>query len=99
MEIEPVDLSQNIENDLSKYADEQRKKLVPKNEYKQKAFEYSSVNKNAVADGDGKGRGTGIFLDVLSDKPGTNLDINERKNEIKINKWKNVNPYPDFLGK
>ena len=30
---------------------------------------------------------------------GTNLDINERKNEIKINKWKNVNPYPDFLGK
>ena len=30
MEIEPVDLSQNIENDLSKYADEQRKKLVPK---------------------------------------------------------------------
>jgi hypothetical protein len=96
MEIEPVDLSQNIENNLSKYAEEQRTKLVPKNEYKQKAFEYSSVNRNAIADGDGKGRGTGVFLDIYSDKPGTNIDLKERKDGIKINKWKSTYEYPDF---
>jgi hypothetical protein len=99
MEIEPIDLSQEIDNPLSKYADEQRTKLVPKNEYKKTAFEYSSVNRNAIADGDDKGRGTGVFLDVLNKKVGTNIDVNERKNEIKINKWKDTNPYPDFLGK
>ena len=96
MEIEPVDLSQNIENDLSKYADEQRKKLVPKNEYKQKAFEYSSVNKDAMADGDSKGRGTGIFLDVYNSTAGTIEDVSERKSEVKINQYSAVKTYPNF---
>jgi predicted RNA-binding protein associated with RNAse of E/G family len=99
MEIEPIDLNQDIDNPLTKYADEQRNKLVPKNEYKKTAFEYSSKNKNALADGDDKGRGTGIFLDIKNEKAGTSTDIMERKNGIKINKWKETNPYPNFIKK
>jgi hypothetical protein len=99
MEIEPVDLSQNIENTLSNYAEEERKKLLPKNEYKDKAFEYSKVNPNAISDGDSKGRGNGIFLDVLSPNIGTKEDIFERKNVIKINKFKSTTPYPNFVKK
>ena len=83
-----IDLSQNIDNNLSKFAEEQRAKLVPKNEYKNKSFEYSQTNPNAIGDGDSKGRGNGVFLDVLSPKIGTKEDIAERKNGIKINKWK-----------
>lgn len=91
-----VDLSQNIPNKLTEYADAERKKLFTKNEYKDDVFEYSSVNPNALADGDSQGRGTGNFLDVYNDKAGTIEDITERKNSIKINKWKSTNTYPDF---
>jgi len=91
-----IDLSQNIDNNLSKFAEEQRAKLVPKNEYKNKSFEYSQTNPNALGDGDSKGRGNGIFLDTISPNIGTKEDIIERKNEIKINKWKSTYVYPDF---
>ena len=91
-----IDLSQNIENNLSKFAEEQRAKLLPKNEYKDIAFEYSSKNPNALGDGDDKGRGNGIFLDTHTPTIGTQLDVSERKSEIKINKFKEKNPYPDF---
>jgi hypothetical protein len=91
-----IDLSQNIENNLTKYAEEQRAKLLPKNEYKDATFEYSKTNPNALGDGDAKGRGNGIFLDTFSPTIGTQQDIIERKNELKINKWKNTNQYPDF---
>jgi hypothetical protein len=91
-----IDLSQNIDNDLTKIAEEQRAKLLPKNEYKDDAFEYSSTNPNALADGDSKGRGNGVFLDTLSPNIGTKEDIVERKNGFKINKWKKTNPYPNF---
>jgi len=91
-----IDLSQNIDNNLSKFAEEQRAKLVPKNEYKNKSFEYSQTNPNALGDGDSKGRGNGVFLDTISPNIGTKEDIIERKNEIKINKWKSTYVYPDF---
>ena len=58
--------------------------------------EYSSVNRDAVADGDSMGRGTGAFLDVYNVNAGTSDDIFERKNEIKINKYNSSKTYPDF---
>ena len=47
-------------------------------------------------DGDELGRGTGIFLDVYNQQAGTSTDVVERKNEIKINKFNSVKPYPNF---
>ena len=91
-----IDLSQNIDNNLTKYAEEQRAKLLPKNEYKDTAFEYSQTNPNAIGDGDAKGRGNGVFLDTVSPNIGTKEDVVERKNGLKINKWKSTNQYPDF---
>jgi len=87
--LEPLDFSQP-NNLLSKYADQERKKLIPKNDYKT-TNEYSSTNKDALSDGDEKGRGTGTFLDV--NNGGTNIDILERNAEIVINKYKPTNPY------
>jgi hypothetical protein len=49
-----VDLSQNVENNLSAIAEMERAKLIPKNDYNAAGNEYSSVNKDAVADGDNK---------------------------------------------
>lgn len=92
----PVDLSQNIANELTEYANNQRGKLLPKNEYSDDVSEYSAVNPNALADGDSKGRGTGVFLDVYNEKAGTKEDILERKSMVKINKWKPTSQYPDF---
>lgn len=87
--LEPLDYSQP-NNLLTQYADLERKKLIPKNDYKQ-TFEYSSTNPNALSDGDPKGRGTGVFLDSVNG--GTSVDIIERKAEIVINKYKQDNPY------
>ena len=77
-----VDLSQNVENNLSAIAEMERAKLIPKNDYNAVGNQYSSVNKDAVADGDNKGRGTGIFLDVYNTAAGTAQDIIERKDDI-----------------
>jgi len=88
--LEPLDFSQP-NNLLSKYADQERKKLIPKNDYKT-TNEYSSTNKDAMSDGDDKGRGTGVFLDTVNG--GTKLDQLERKSETVINKYKADNPYP-----
>ena len=76
--LEPLDFSQP-NNLLSKYADQERKKLIPKNDYKT-TNEYSSTNKDAMSDGDDKGRGTGVFLDTVNG--GTKTDQLERKSEI-----------------
>jgi len=78
-----LDLSQNIPNALTAYADQERKKLIPKNDYNAVGNQYSSVNRDAVADGDSMGRGTGAFLDVYNVNAGTRDDVVERKNEIK----------------
>lgn len=91
-----IDLSQDIDNKLTEYANIERAKLLPRNEYKQQSFEYSTTNPNAIADGDSQGRGTGVFLDVMNDSAGTLEDNIERKNNIKINKYNKSNVYPNF---
>jgi hypothetical protein len=91
-----VDLSQNIPNQLTTIADMERAKLIPKNDFNAVGNEYSSVNRDAVADGDSMGRGTGTYLDVYNVNAGTITDIVERKNEIKINKFNSSKTYPDF---
>jgi hypothetical protein len=92
----PVDLNQTEPNALTAYADQERAKLIPKNDYNKIGNEYSSVNKDAVADGDSMGRGTGTFLDVYNVNAGTIDDVVERKNEIKINKFNQSQTYPNF---
>jgi hypothetical protein len=91
-----VDLSQNEPNALTAYAEAERAKLIPKNDYNAVGNEYSSVNRDAVADGDSMGRGTGTFLDVYNVNAGTIDDVMERKNEIKINKFNSSKTYPNF---
>ena len=90
-----VDLNQTEPNALSAIADAERAKLFPKNDYN-KANEYSSVNRDAIADGDSMGRGTGAFLDVYNVNAGTIDDVVERKSEVKINKFNAQKTYPNF---
>lgn len=91
-----VDLTQNEPNTLTAIADVERSKLIPKNDYNKVGNPYSSVNRDAVADGDSMGRGTGSFLDVYNTNAGTITDVIERKSEIKINKFNSSKPYPNF---
>lgn len=91
-----VDLSQNVPNTLTAVADQERNKLIPKNDYNKVGNEYSAVNKDALADGDSRGRGTGVFLDVYNTNAGTVNDITERKEDIKINKFNSSKVYPNF---
>jgi hypothetical protein len=91
-----IDLSQNEPNTLTAIADSERAKLIPKNDFNSVGNQYSSVNKDAVADGDSMGRGTGTFLDVYNINAGTIDDVLERKNEIKINKFNPSKTYPNF---
>ena len=91
-----VDLNQTEPNTLSSIAELERGKLIPKNNYNKAGNEYSSVNKDAMADGDSKGRGTGIFLDVYNSTAGTIEDVSERKSEVKINQYSAVKTYPNF---
>jgi hypothetical protein len=91
-----IDLSQNVSNALTAIAEQERAKLIPKNDYNQVGNEYSSTNRDAVADGDNLGRGTGVFLDVYNQAAGDKVDITERKNNVKINKYNSSKGYPDF---
>lgn len=91
-----VDLSQDVPNALTAIAEAERAKLIPKNDYNAVGNEYSSVNRDAVADGDSMGRGTGAYLDVYNVNAGTSLDIAERKDDIKINKFNSSKTYPNF---
>jgi hypothetical protein len=91
-----IDLTQTEDNKLTLIADQERAKLIPKNDYKQTVDEYSSTNPDALADGDSKGRGTGIFLDVYNQTAGTREDVNERISEIRVNKYNSSRTYPDF---
>jgi hypothetical protein len=86
-----MDFSQP-DNQLSKIAEEQRKKLFPRNDFNP-ADQYSSVHPDAIADGDKIGRGTGGELDVYNQAAGTSTDIAERKDDLKINKFSPNNPY------
>jgi hypothetical protein len=86
-----MDFSQP-DNQLSKIAEEQRKKLFPRNDFKP-TDPYSSVHPDALANGDTIGRGTGGELDVYNQAAGTSTDIAERKDDLKINKFSPNNPY------
>jgi hypothetical protein len=92
MEQLPLDFSQPP-NRLTAIADVERKKNIVKNDYNQQGKPYSSTNPDALADGDAMGRGTGVFLDVYNQSVGTSVDVVERKNEIKINKYQPNKPY------
>jgi len=89
---EPLNFEQP-NNELSAIAEAERKKLFPKNDYIKTANEYSSVNKDALADGDAQGKGTGLFLDVYNQQAGAIQDILERKAEIVINEYQPNKPY------
>jgi hypothetical protein len=91
----PIDLSQNIQNQLTAVAEQERAKLFPKNDYNI-ANQYSSTNKDAMADGDEQGKGTGVFLDVYNQQAGSLTDTVERKSEIKVNRYNQSKTYPDF---
>jgi len=91
-----IDLSQNEPNALTAIADQERARLIPKNDFNEAGNPYSVTNQDALADGDAMGRGTGVFLDVYNTAAGTITDVVERKNEIKINKFNSSKPYPNF---
>lgn len=91
-----IDLSQDIPNKLSAFAEQQRAALFPRNDYVPNANEYSATNKDALADGDRLGRGTGVFLDIHNQQAGTIDDIAQRNSEIKINKFNSERKYPNF---
>jgi hypothetical protein len=86
-----LDFSQP-DNELSRIAEEQRKKLFPRNDFKP-TNPYSSVNPDAIANGDKIGRGTGGDLDINNQKAGTSTDITLRKEDLKVNKYSTNNPY------
>ena len=86
-----IDFSQP-DNQLSKIAEEQRKKLFARNDFKA-TDPYSSVHPDALSDGDKIGRGTGGDLDVNNGKIGTFVDVKSRIDEIKVNKFSPNNPY------
>ena len=86
---EPLNFEQPS-NELSQIAEQQRQKLIPKNDYKT-VNQYSATNKDAISDGDEYGKGTGSFLDTS--KGGSSVDTLERKNEIKINEFQIDKPY------
>jgi hypothetical protein len=88
---EPLDFGQP-NNQLSQIAEGERKKLIPKNDYKT-SNQYSSTNPDALATGDAQGKGTGGFLDTGNKSAGAIQDILERKAEIVINKYKDNSPY------
>ena len=93
---EPLDLAQSEQNNLTAIADVERKKLITRNDFQQGADEYGVNNTQALADGDDMGRRTGVYLDVYNDTAGTSLDIAERKDDIKINKYNRFKTYPNF---
>lgn len=87
-----LDFSQP-KNTLSEIADRERAKLFPRNDYSPVSDKYSTEHPNAIADGDEEGRGTGKFLDIHNFDGGTITDINERNEDIKINKYNYKNEY------
>ena len=86
---ERLDFSQP-NNELSQIAEQQRQRLIPKNDYKS-SNQYSATNKDAISDGDEFGKGTGVFLDTMNG--GSSIDNAERKNEIKLNEYQKDKPY------
>lgn len=94
-QLEPIDINQNENNALSRYAEAERARLFPKNDYNTNN-NYSSVNPDALATGDEQGKGTGGDLDVYNQAAGNNLDTVERQREVVINRYNSNRTYPDF---
>jgi hypothetical protein len=46
-----------------------------------------------LANGDKIGRGTGVELDIYNNNIGTSTDVAERKDDLKVNKYSQNNPY------
>ena len=88
-----IDLSQDVPNKLTEYANAERAKLLPKNDYIQTVDEYSATNPDAMATGDEQGKGTGRYLDVYDSSAGNITDIAERKSEIVTNYYQPDKPY------
>jgi hypothetical protein len=86
------DLSQP-DNQMSRIADEQRKKLLPQNAFSVDGDLYSSVHPDALSDGDAIGRGTGKELDVYNTTIGTRDDLIARKEDLMVNKYSSDKPY------
>ena len=86
---ERLDFSQP-NTELGQIAEQQRQKLIPKNDYKS-VNPYSSTHKDAMSDGDEFGKGTGVFLDTANG--GSSVDNIERISEIKINEYQKNKPY------
>jgi hypothetical protein len=87
-----LDFSQP-KNTLSEIAERERARLFPRNDYSPVSDKYSAEHPDAIADGDAEGRGTGAFLDVHNFDAGTITDINERTDDIKVNKYNYKNQY------
>lgn len=81
------------DNKLSKIAETERARLLPRNTFKDNANEYSATNPDAIADGDLQGKGTGQFLDSKNQSAGSSLDILERKFNTKFNPYGINAPY------
>jgi hypothetical protein len=86
-----IDFSQP-DNEMSRIAEEQRKRLFPRNDFKP-TDQYSAVHPDALADGDANGKGTGGDLDIYNQKAGSSVDRSERIEDLKINKFSPNNPY------
>lgn len=80
-------------NKLSEYANAERAKLFPKNDFSPVSDKYESTHPDAMSDGDEIGRGTGTFMDIYNLNAGTSTDNAERKDDIKVNKYSFKNPY------
>jgi hypothetical protein len=91
-QLEPTNLSQP-ENQLSKIAERERAKLIPKNDYKNRSNEYRVTNPDALATGDDRGKGTGVYLDVYNTNAGDKYDITQRTSNLVVNEYKYTNPY------
>jgi len=87
-----IDFSQP-DNELSRIAETERKKLFARNDFSDTSNEYSPVNPAALANGDDMGRGTGGDLDIYNYNAGTKTDIIERKSDIVVNKYNPDKPY------
>jgi hypothetical protein len=93
--LEPIDISQSESNALSRYADIERNRLFPRNDYNT-GNQYTATNPDALATGDEQGKGTGGDLDVYNNTAGNNIDNEERLAKIRINRFSSNNTYPDF---
>lgn len=90
-QLEPINLSQP-ENTLSKIAEKERARLLPRNDYK-KQNEYRVTNPDALATGDDKGKGTGNFLDVYNTNAGDIYDLKQRRDNLVVNQYQFNKPY------